>query len=196
MPSSAIDSQLVLHILGLLVERPMHQYALRRTLAERYPAHRAHTSAGSIYALVASLTGEGWIEAVRTEREGKRLRTIYGITGAGWVIFRHRIDTQIRAAPSGMSPFADAIAYLGALAPDEAIATLRARLAMLHQQQTDLARALQEANRQGVSDLHMIEADFLRSQLEGETRWIECLIDRIASGDLLWPESDVQEDAP
>jgi DNA-binding PadR family transcriptional regulator len=196
MPSSATDSQLVLHILGLLVELPMHQYALRQALAERYPAHRAHTSAGSIYALVARLTKEGWIDAVRIERDGKRPRTVYGITGAGWAIFRQRIDAQIRAAPSGMSPFADAVAYLGALAPDEAIIALRARLAMLHQQQADLARALQKANHQGVSDLHMIEADFLRSQRESEMHWIERLIGRIASRDLGWPESTAREDTP
>lgn len=193
MPGSAIDSQLVLHVLGLLVERPMHQYTLRRVLAERYPAHRSHTSAGSIFALITRLQKEGWVDALRTEQEGNhRPRTVFGITIAGMEVFRERIDAQIREVTPGMSPFADAIAYLGALSPEQAVGALLARLAMIRQHRTALAGARQAARAEGVADLHMLEVDLLGVQLEGEERWIGDLIARIESGNLPWPAASTE----
>jgi len=194
MPTSAIDNRLVTHILGMLVEQPMHQYALRQALTERYPTMQAQFSAGSVYALVGTLVREGWIAPLRSEREqGRRPRTVYGLTAMGQNAFRQRIAAEIRATTSDMPAFVTAVAYLGALTPDEAIAALRVRLTSIAQRAEATHQALQDADHLGVIPLHMIEGDFLAHQFASESAWIAQLIDRIETGDLAWPDAPMED---
>lgn len=189
MPTSAIDNPLVTHILGMLVEQPMHQYALRQALTARYPTMQAQFSAGSVYALIGTLVREGWIAPLRSEREqGRRSRTIYGLTAMGQKAFRQRIAAEIRATTSDMPAFVTAVAYLGALTPDEAIAALRVRRTAIDRRAEAVHHALQDADHLSVIPLHTIEGDFLAHQLASESAWIAQLIDRIETGELTWPD--------
>ena len=61
MPKSALDNPLILPILGLLVERPRHPYAVFAGLRRRYPY--LHVRNATVYTLLDTLKAVRWIEA-------------------------------------------------------------------------------------------------------------------------------------
>ncbi|MFC4536631.1 PadR family transcriptional regulator [Sphaerisporangium dianthi] len=185
MPLTAVDNPLTLRLLGLLVERPMHKYALGAVLNERHPYLNAKS--GSVYTLVGSLEAAGWVAAVGVEQVGNRpARTVYALTGEGWEVFRERVRRQIREAEVTTSAFVDALAYLGALGREEAVGVLRGRLASLGRRVAELAKACEA----GVPEIFMIEMGFVQHQLRAETEWIGGLIGRIEDGTLAWPAKE------
>ncbi|UBU18362.1 PadR family transcriptional regulator [Nonomuraea gerenzanensis] len=182
MPLTAVDNPLTLRLLGLLVERPMHPYALAVALNERYPFLNAKS--GSVYTLVRSLEAAGWVAQTGVEQHGNRpARTVYALTGQGWDIFRERVRRQIREAKVTTSAFVDALAYLGALDRAEAPHVLRERQDSLEKRIAELDRASDP----GLPEITMIEVDFVLHQLRAEADWIRALIARIDGGELAWP---------
>ncbi|MEV3925706.1 PadR family transcriptional regulator [Actinomadura coerulea] len=182
MPLTAVDNPLALRLLGLLVEQPMHQYALTVALNERYPYLSAKS--GSVYALVRSLEVAGWVAPTGVEQMGNRpARTVYALTDQGWDVFKERVRRQIREVKVTTSAFVDALAYLGTLDPAEAPRVLRGRQESLEQQIAEL----EQASDTGLPEITMIEVDFVLHQLRSEARWIRALIARIDAGELAWP---------
>ncbi|AQZ69680.1 hypothetical protein BKM31_56770 [[Actinomadura] parvosata subsp. kistnae] len=185
MPTTAVDNPLTLRLLGLLVEQPMHQYALAVALNERYPYLNAKS--GSVYALVRSLQTAGWVTRTGVEQVGNRpTRTVYALTDQGWRVFRERVRRQLREARVTTSAFVDALAYLGALDRAEAPHVLRERLESLEERISELERA----GGPGVKEITMIEVDFVLHQLHSEADWIRALITRIEDGELAWPAAE------
>ncbi|MEV0390029.1 PadR family transcriptional regulator [Nonomuraea sp. NPDC050643] len=182
MPLTAVDNPLTLRLLGLLVERPMHQYALATALNERHPYLNAKS--GSVYTLVRSLEAAGWVAPTGVEQMGNRpARTVYALTEQGWDTFRERVRRQIREARVTTSAFVDALAYLGALDRDEAPHVLRERQESLRERIAELERA----GDVGLPEITMIEVDFVLHQLRAETEWIRALVARIDRDELAWP---------
>ncbi|MFF0739539.1 PadR family transcriptional regulator [Streptomyces sp. NPDC004111] len=194
MPLKAVDNPLALRLLGLLVERPMHTYALGSELARRYPHVRARS--GSLYTLTTSLIDAGWIAPTGTEQAGNRpARTVYALTPQGWQAFRERVGRQVREARVETSAFVDALAYLGALGREEAVAALRERVAALDERIAALETAARDAAGD-VPELFMIETAFVGHQMRSESGWIRQLITRITDGTLPWPGAEAAESAP
>lgn len=186
MPLKATENDLVLPLLGVLVEAPRHQYALARLLRRRYPS--LNIRAGTIYTLVASLTAEGWVTPLRQERSGNRPpRSLYSLTERGWAEFRARVERQLRDATLRPASFAIALAYLASLPAATAAKALQARVELLEREAGRLEAAEADAQSQGVQEIHMIEVSFARSQLNQEVDWIRALIGRIEDGTLEWP---------
>ncbi|WP_030172814.1 PadR family transcriptional regulator [Spirillospora albida] len=182
MPLTAVDNPLALRLLGLLVERPMHQYALAVALNERYPYLNAKS--GSVYTLVRSLEAAGWVAPTGVEQMGNRpARTVYALTDQGWDVFKERVRRQIREVKVNTSTFIDALAYLGALDPSEAPEILRGRQESLDERIAELERA----GDSGLPEITMIEVDFVLHQLRSEAEWIRALIARVDNGELAWP---------
>jgi DNA-binding PadR family transcriptional regulator len=182
MPLTAVDNPLTLRLLGLLVEQPMHPYALAAALNERYPYLNAKS--GSVYTLVRSLEAAGWVAPTGVEQMGNRpARTVYALTEQGWDVFRDRVRRQIREAKVATSAFVDALAYLGALDRAEAPHVLRGRLESLRERIAELERA----NDPGLPEIIMIEVGYVLHQLRSEAEWISALIARIDDGELAWP---------
>lgn len=75
-------------VLGLLVERPGHGYALHARLEER-AGDLAHVSPSRVYSILARLERDGLVDG-RDERTGRRRRRVYTIRGAGRRELRRR----------------------------------------------------------------------------------------------------------
>lgn len=75
-------------VLGLLHERPMHGYELRRRLNRRLGVFRA-LSFGTLYPCLAGLQGRGLVSVDRPEggSTGRRQRITYTLTDAGRATF-------------------------------------------------------------------------------------------------------------
>ncbi|MFF5260375.1 PadR family transcriptional regulator [Actinomadura viridis] len=182
MPLTAVDNPLTLRLLGLLVERPMHPYALANALNERHPY--LHAKSGSVYTLVRSVEAAGWVAPTGVEQMGNRpARTVYALTDRGWDIFKERVRRQIREAKVTTSAFVDALAYLGALDRAEAPHVLRGRLESLEERIAEMERA----GDPGLPEITMIEVDFVLHQMRAEAEWIRALIARIERDELAWP---------
>ena len=70
-------------ILGLLKEKPLHGYEIKRIIQERM-GDWTNIAFGSIYFALAKLAEQGFIFKAATEQEGNRpSRSVYEITEAG-----------------------------------------------------------------------------------------------------------------
>ncbi|QSE90522.1 helix-turn-helix transcriptional regulator [Rhodococcus pseudokoreensis] len=188
MPGRVLDNPLVLPVLGLLLESPMHPYQLEITLRERSEDGQWPLNRGSLNNVVAALAAAGWIEEhERAQREGRPARTVYALTDAGRAELVSRLDVQIRSAAREFSPFFAAISYLGALGREGAVAALTERAqrltARIESDQAKYTRALGD----GVPALFVVEADYALHAARAELDWIASTIAGIRDGRLAWP---------
>ncbi len=180
MPTSALDNPLVLPILGLLVERPRHSYAVFAELRRRYLY--LHVRNATVYTLLDTLKAARWIEA-RPDRDHESLRT----TGAGAVALAERVEAEIRSRDlTGGPSFMAALAYLSIMPAAGAAEALDARAAAL----TGEAQRLQETlDATDAPEVHMIEVHYLLARLRHDREWLTATAQRIRAGDLTWPGS-------
>lgn len=182
MPQNALNNPLVLPILGLLIERPRHQYDILRELRARYPFLQAKTA--TVYTLVHSLVERGLLTWDDAAAEGTH-RSHACLTSAGLTALRDRVERHLQEADPNVDPkFAIALAYLGVLPPKRASTLLHARAEQLRSDREGLEESL---NRPELQELHMIEAHFLSSRLEHDCAWLTRLATRIETGQLNWP---------
>lgn len=177
MPKNALDNPLVLPILGLLVERPRHAYAVFSELRRRYDYLRVRNA--TVYTLLDRLMGERWVTA-----ENDDDRAALAVTDAGVAALAERVRRQLRSAdPTGGPAFVTAFAYLGILQPTEAAAVLAQRVARIREEIHRLEHAID-----GVvePEIHMIEAHYLLSRLRHDVDWLAGAVRRIETGELGW----------
>lgn len=84
-------------VLGVLAERPAHGYDLKRTHDDRFPAAKP-LAFGQVYASLAKLERDGYVEVVETVTDGGPERTTYALTDAGR---EHLADWLGQSEPAG-----------------------------------------------------------------------------------------------
>jgi DNA-binding PadR family transcriptional regulator len=180
VPKNALDNPLVLPILGLLIEQPRHAYALFAELRRRYDYLDVRNA--TVYTLVETLTGAGWIEADDTGRQPGLHATRKGIAALS-----HRVATQLSEADlTGGPAFMTALAYLGILPRDQAVTVLRERVARIRTQRQLLADAIRDAD---LPEVHMIEIHYLTARLNHDAKWLARTANRVEAGELGWPQA-------
>ncbi|MFE3743072.1 helix-turn-helix transcriptional regulator [Streptomyces sp. NPDC059096] len=190
MPRRALDNPIVLAVLGLLLERPAHPHRILTELRERSDNHAAALTRGTLYNTVAALVGAGWVAEQGRERAGNRPeRTVYALTPAGGEELVRRLDSGIRDPEREFSRFLGAVAYLGALGPDGAVAALTERGRRLGERIAADEARLAQALAAGVPRLHVIEAGYALCLARAELDWIAATVDDIRTGALNWPEN-------
>ncbi|MCX4098161.1 PadR family transcriptional regulator [Nocardia sp. alder85J] len=178
MPKNALDNPLVLPLLGLLVERPRHAYALFSELRQRYDYLRVRNA--TVYTLLERLTAEGWIAAT----EGDERATLT-VTESGVATLADQVRRQIGTAdPTGGPAFVTALAYLGILPREEAAELLTRRRKLVAAECRRLERILEDISG---PEVHMIEAHYLLSRLRHDAGWLDRTARRIRNGDPPWP---------
>jgi DNA-binding PadR family transcriptional regulator len=188
MPRRALDNPIVLAVLGLLLEQPMHPYQMLSELRERSDSHAAAMTRGTLYNTVAAMTDAGWVAAQGQERAGNRPeRTVYELTQPGREELVRRLDSQIRNPQREFSQFLGAVSHVGALGPDGAVEALTERAGRLRQRTAEDERRLAEALAGGVPRLFVIEAEYALSLARAEAAWIDTVVADIRGGALAWP---------
>lgn len=186
-----------LAILGLLDERPLHGYELKKRLAELLGSRRA-VSFGSLYPALNRLERTGAVEAVaaehrqapvpmtgslsaevaaartrhRTVSRGQRNKKVYGITEAG----RRQLTELLAAEPIDDRTFRLQVAFCGRLADDE-------RRAVFVRRRDELEARLDEASAVPSGHAHHL-ADRYRRALrdrdiaaaQSELAWLDQLM--------------------
>ena len=166
-----------LAILALLFEKTMHPYEMAATLRQRAKDQSIKLNYGSLYTVIGSLERAGFISARERARQGARPeRTVYAITPEGqcelfdWM--RDLVGTPVKEYPR----FEAALSLLPILPPDEAKGLLRERVRLLAEELDRLRRTSNEASKQGVPRLFLIEGEYYAAMCEAERKWVIGLI--------------------
>jgi DNA-binding PadR family transcriptional regulator len=180
MPTDALANPLVLPILGLLAEQPRHAYALFSELRSRYAYIGVRNS--TVYTLLKTLVETGWVRP----QPGTRDRQEFLLTSSGRRALAERVNHELEDGDlADRTAFMTALAYLGILTPIAAATALQNRVDRIGHEEERLEHALDEAA--DLPELHMIETHFYRDQLDHERASPNATIQRIRSGDLVWP---------
>src|SRR5437763_3173366 len=161
--------------LGTLARHgPRHGHEIRRIAEVTNVGEWGGVSVGALYRELRSMEGEGLIEALRTERIGRRpARTVYAITSAGHLELAMLREQAIKNVHWGPDPLGVALSFSGDTADrDELTSWLRGRRELMALAVTALAEDRERLVARG--HLGPLEAAVMyRGQLHAETevRW-------------------------
>src|SRR5664279_5818211 len=123
------SSPLMLMVLVLLAEAPMHPYEMQRLMQWRGKDQVVRVQRGSLYPAVERLTKAGLIAPLETARDGRRPeRTVYELTEAGREAAESWLTTMLRTVRNEFKEFPAALSFIPMLSVEDARAQLTARL--------------------------------------------------------------------
>jgi DNA-binding PadR family transcriptional regulator len=175
-----------LTVLCLLRVRPMHPYEMQRLIREWHKDAYLDLKRGSLYHAIERLSRAGWIEAMETQREGRRPeRTVYRLTDAG---ARGGMDWlgELLAKPlPEPTQFFAALSFLPQMSPKDVLARLEERVSLLEAEIANLHQVL-EMMVPRIGRLVLVEVEYARAMRQAELAWVRSLMDDLRSGDLKW----------
>jgi DNA-binding PadR family transcriptional regulator len=189
--SGTPSNMLMLAVLALLAESPMHPYEMDLVMRQRGLTEGIKLRRSSLYTVIASLERSGLIEPVETQRAGRRPeRTVYAITEAGRAKFAGWHRWLLAAPAKEYSQFVAGLTFLMHLKPEEVATLLEERAQALAADIDDWHEKLKIAReRMGVPRLFLIEAEYAVAMREAELAWVRATIREIRDGTLVWPAS-------
>jgi DNA-binding PadR family transcriptional regulator len=167
---------LELAILGLLKERPMHGYELRKQLGVRLGFFWT-VSFGSLYPTLRRLERAGSIEKLRPTEPSSRRRQAYRITAEGEVNFLNLLEEGTSSAWEE-DKFPLRLAFFRHVRPEVRIRLLQRRKEYLEEKLDEGRRSLSRAKR-GRADLWTLS--LMRHGVEVTERDIQWLDELIAA---------------
>jgi len=172
-----VGNLLALALLALLAPgTPMHPYEMANLLRRTGKEQDMKIKWGSLYTVVQNLEKHGLINAVSSDRDGRRPeRTVYAITDAGRAELRDWLHELVGTPEPELSRFEAALSVLGVLPPDEATTLLAERLRAL---ETDITarRQVLLAESEHVPRLFLIEAEYALAMRQAEAAWVRSLL--------------------
>lgn len=163
---------LELAILGLLKERPMHGYELKKRLSYML-GHFWTVSYGSLYPALKRLEKSGSIERAYAVKKKTRNRNVYRITSHGEEAFMRLLTADISAAED-TGKFDLRMAFFQYLEPETRLELLEMRHRFLEEQ---VARF--KAYRSSGEDQDLYRTGLLRhkaNQAKSDIRWLDRLM--------------------
>ena len=163
---------LELAVLGLLKERGMHGYELRRQLGQRLGFFWT-VSFGSLYPTLKKLERRGLVQKVLDPDQTSRRRQVYRITPAGEVEFLELIAEGAHTAWEE-EKFPLRFAFFRYLKPDTRIRLLERRRAYLEDKLQEGRASLRRSGRHDPYTLSLVRHGL--EVTEHDLRWIDELI--------------------
>lgn len=189
MNATIKPTPMLLAVLALLYEAPMHPYQMHRLMLERGKDMIAEVKPGSIYHAVERLQKHGLADAVETTREGKRPeRTTYRITEAGRAACLEWVKTMIARPKPEYPQFLAGLASMAALTTDAAERSLGERATAVEQEIAGYEEALSEV-RDALPRIVLVETEYLIAVRTAELTWLRGILEDLRSGALHWDEA-------
>lgn len=183
---------LELAILGLLKERPMHGYELRKQLAQRLGLFWT-VSFGSLYPTLKKLEVRGVVEKVANDAEERpRRKQEYRITAAGEADFIELLE-ELDANTLEEEKFSLRLTFFRYLRPEIRLRLLERRWSYLHERLAQADRALERALRLR-ADTYTIA--LMRHGVNGINNDIAWLDELITAERVRITEDRAESDAP
>jgi DNA-binding PadR family transcriptional regulator len=176
-------------VLGLLRERPRHPYDVFQTLVERGDARLVKVSPGAVYHAVERLERDGLVEAVGTERAGRRPeRTTYRLTDDGRVAYERRLASFLGDDHPVHPVFPVGLAEAVDLPRDVVIAALTRRRAHESARLAHLEHAYEQVRADGLPRRYLLDVEHDIEHLRHEVAWLDRTLTEIADDVLGWDE--------
>jgi len=185
-------SPVLLMVLALLKERPMHPYEMQRLMIERGKQSVIAVKRGSIYHAVERLCSAGLVEELETSRDGRRPeRTVYRLTEAGEDEVRDWMRVMLAQVNEEYTEFATVLSFLPVLEPREVQAALQGRLVML-----DGVIGRHEAITRSIGDrlprVFLIEEEYQLALFKAERDWVAAVVEDFEAGRFTWKWEDFE----
>jgi DNA-binding PadR family transcriptional regulator len=181
-PKRKVANLLALAVLATVIQRPMHRYEMASVMRARGKDRDMDIKWGSLYTVVQNLEKNGFVEPIEVTRQGARPeRTVYQITEAGRRELVEWTSELIAEPETEHTRFVAGLSVMIVLAPDDAIASLRTRLARLSEQ-IDAQRAVAAEVGAEVPRLFLIEDEYRIAMAVAEADWTRRLVDDLSSG--------------
>ena len=132
---------LELAILGLLKERSMHGYQLKKSLSETLGPLFA-VSYGALYPALKRLKESGAVEEVFPKTEVRRRKNVYRLTPKGQEMFDRLVESTGQRADTDDDGFRVRLAFFRHLAPETRLGLLERRRAALTERLAELRTRL------------------------------------------------------
>ncbi len=132
---------LELAVLGLLKEKPMHGYELKKALTERF-AQTGKYSYGSLYPTLKRLQKAGAVEQEFPKGEVARKRNVYRLTEAGEDLFARMLEQSSVQATQDKEAFMLRLAFFRYTRPETRVRMLERRRGYLLDQLTRIKESL------------------------------------------------------
>src|SRR5919204_5926557 len=164
---------LELAILGLLKERSMHGYQLKKHLADTLGGFW-QVSYGSLYPALKRLQRDGAVEMIFPKDQVGRRKNVYRITPAGEELFAELLERagQDATADDG---FSVRFAFFQYLKPETRIRLLERRRAYLESRWSTIRQSLQ-SYKERIDSYTLSLMNHQLSATESDIRWLDDLI--------------------
>lgn len=181
-------SPVVIAVLALLAEEPMHAYRMQQLIRERGVGMVVNVrNRSGLHAAVERLARDGFIRVRAVERNARNPeRTIYEITPPGRDALLGGLRDNVAAPAPEFPMFPAVVSFLHLLSPADAQRQLQRRTEAL-QRRLDATQALITASAAyGIDRIHLLEHEYNRAVTETELAWAAAVCQDIDSGTLTW----------
>lgn len=162
-------------LLGVLEGGPAHGYDVKRLHDDRFPSAKP-LAFGQVYATLAKLASDGFVEVAETQQDGGPERTAYAITSAGRAHLSAWLSTTETAGPYAADELVRKTVTSLVRGSDTLDFLQRQRTAHLEAMRQLLAV---QASARDVAA--RIAIDHSISHLDADLRWLETAADRVAA---------------
>ncbi len=170
-------------VLELLHEKPMHPYEMAQLMRERYVDTRVNVKAGSLYHTVERLQGNGYIEVVDTQRDGRRPeRTVYGMTPAGQDVFAQRGRELLGDLVQEYPAYLSGLAVIDDLGMEASVVELEHRITRLRAAVAADRIVLQRLTDDRTPAIYWLDWRYSHDRRVFELDWTERLLEDLRSG--------------
>jgi DNA-binding PadR family transcriptional regulator len=164
---------LELAVLGLLKERAMHGYQLKKRLADTLGSFW-QVSYGSLYPALKRLQREGAVEMIFPREQVGRRKNVYRITEMGEELFAQLLERAGQEATED-SGFQVRLAFFRYLKPETRIRLLERRRAFLEGRGSNLKASLQ-SYKERIDNYTLSLMNHELAATETDIRWLDDLI--------------------
>jgi DNA-binding PadR family transcriptional regulator len=164
---------LELAILGLLKDRAMHGYQLKKHLADTLGSFW-QVSYGSLYPALKRLQREGAVEMIFPKEELGRRKNVYRVTPAGEKLFAELLERAGQEA-SEDNAFSVRLTFFKYLKPESRIRLLERRRAFLEGRGSSLKQSLQRY-KERIDNYTLSLMNHELAATENDIRWLDDLI--------------------
>jgi DNA-binding PadR family transcriptional regulator len=166
---------LELAVLGLLKERPMHGYEVKKRLDEKL-GHFWQFSYGSLYPSLKRLSTAGHVAMEYPKGEASRRKNVYRITDEGEQVFERLIEESGPTATEGREQFMLRLAFFRYMKPETRRRLLENRRGYLQARLTKITAALKNV-RERMDNYSLELMRYGADETEHDIKWLDGMLE-------------------
>jgi DNA-binding PadR family transcriptional regulator len=183
-------SPVVIAVLALLAEEPMHAYRMQQLIRERGVEMVVNVrNRSGLHAAIERLTRDELTRVRAVERDARNPeRTVYEITPHGRNILLAGLRDSVATPAREFPLFPAVVSFLHLLTPADARQQLERRTEALRQQLDATQAVITASVTYGVDRVHLLEHEYVRAVTDTELAWVRAVCRDIDAGSLTWEQ--------